>query len=424
VTSDTISGSTGDDSISGTSENDTIHADYGNDTIFGGAGDDLLLGNQDLDSILGGDGDDTIYAGQNSGGLELDEYGNLKRLTGVETLIGGAGNDNLFGQFGADIISGGSDNDTLFGGQGDDTISGGVGDDFIAGQRGNDAVYGGDGNDLLYGDFINGGDGNDSLFGLSDTWTEHGVAGDATLSGGAGDDYLRAGGIMYGGTGADTFFVGNTIEDFSVAEGDMIDDHGGGYTFLISNSATWTQITSTDGGATTRFTGLSASDITESIFVNAPTLIDLTISSTDGDDTLNATSGDTNISGGDGDDTLIVGGGLNATLTGGSGADIFTLTPGTQATGGSTNYASAGATITDFNYDEGDRIEVITGEGVTFSYEDLNYQRDFNGGVTVADAYGSKYSTISITFEGLGTVEPDTAITYGTPSLVPSEWFL
>jgi T1SS-143 domain-containing protein len=74
---------------------------------------------------------------------------------------------------------------------GDDTLVGGAGNDMLFGQEGNDTLFGGDGNDLLWG-----GSGNDEL---------------------------------WGGAGADTFLFMSpdegvdTIKDFSLAEGDMID---------------------------------------------------------------------------------------------------------------------------------------------------------------------------------------------------------
>jgi Ca2+-binding RTX toxin-like protein len=74
---------------------------------------------------------------------------------------------------------------------GDDTLVGGAGNDLLFGQEGNDTLFGGDGNDLLWG-----GSGNDQL---------------------------------WGGAGADTFMFTadtagvDTIKDFSLAEGDVLD---------------------------------------------------------------------------------------------------------------------------------------------------------------------------------------------------------
>jgi Ca2+-binding RTX toxin-like protein len=58
-------------------------------------------------------------------------------------MLGGIGNDVLFGDQG---------NDTLCGGSGDDILFGGSGDDVLFGDSGNDTLIGGFGNDTLMGD--------------------------------------------------------------------------------------------------------------------------------------------------------------------------------------------------------------------------------------------------------------------------------
>ena len=74
--------------------------------------------------------------------------------------MGGAGNDELFGNQGADFLDGGTGNDvlngnladdTLIGGAGSDTLNGGFGNDFLSGDAGNDTLNGGAGNDLAFG---------------------------------------------------------------------------------------------------------------------------------------------------------------------------------------------------------------------------------------------------------------------------------
>ncbi|MFV3127770.1 hypothetical protein [Niveispirillum sp. KHB5.9] len=109
----------------------------------------------------------------------------------------------------------------------------------LVGGTGNDTLIGGDGHDLLIGgegdDLLEGGAGNDTLIG---------GAGHDTLVGGAGDDVLvlDADDIAFGGAGADTFVItdsvvsqwvtvsqsGGTInlldqlKDFTLAEGDRL----------------------------------------------------------------------------------------------------------------------------------------------------------------------------------------------------------
>lgn len=72
-------------------------------------------------------------------------------------LIGGAGNDALFGGDGGDSLAGGDGSDVVFGGAGNDTLNGG---------RGRDRLYGGSGDDTLLAedgevDYVNGGSGHD-----------------------------------------------------------------------------------------------------------------------------------------------------------------------------------------------------------------------------------------------------------------------
>lgn len=72
---------------------------------------------------------------------------------GDNTLIGGGGNDNLFGGNGNDTLQGAAGNDVLSGGNGDDTLIGGAGADQMLGGRGNDLLVWnpGDGSDRLDG---------------------------------------------------------------------------------------------------------------------------------------------------------------------------------------------------------------------------------------------------------------------------------
>ena len=72
---------------------------------------------------------------------------------GDNVLIGGPGNDQLFGGNGNDTIQGGGGNDLLSGGNGDDTLVGGPGSDEMLGGRGDDVLVWnpGDGSDRLDG---------------------------------------------------------------------------------------------------------------------------------------------------------------------------------------------------------------------------------------------------------------------------------
>lgn len=153
---------------------------------------------------------------------------------GNDNLLGGAGEDWMFGGGGDDVMDGGNDNDVLFGGVGMDFMDGGDGDDVLAGGAGDDYLIGGEGNDKLNGedydtqnelgnDYLDGGNGNDKLQGDAGDDILVGGAGEDSLFGGAGNDTLNGGtenDYMNGGAGNDTYRIGlqtgdTTIEDTS-----------------------------------------------------------------------------------------------------------------------------------------------------------------------------------------------------------------
>ncbi|MBD1919125.1 MULTISPECIES: type I secretion C-terminal target domain-containing protein [Cyanophyceae] len=124
-------------------------------------------------------------------------------------LIGTAADNALFGLGGDDLVLTGAGHNLAFGGLGNDTLVGGAGDDGLFGGAGNDIMEGGAGDDLLMG-----GPGND------------------VLDGGGGTN------VLVGGTGADTFRLNtpgaydiaasatpspDTVVDFNVAQGDLLD---------------------------------------------------------------------------------------------------------------------------------------------------------------------------------------------------------
>ena len=89
----------------------------GRDTILGGPGDDRLYGGGDADTVGGGPGRDLLTGD-----------------VGADTLAGGDGGDVLRGGAGDDEIRGGPDDDWLFGGGGRDRLHGDEGDDGLADQ--------------------------------------------------------------------------------------------------------------------------------------------------------------------------------------------------------------------------------------------------------------------------------------------------
>lgn len=187
----------------------------GNDTLIGGTGASHLEGHEGNDflmifsgnaQLVGGDGHDRLVVRGAGANWLLGEDGNdildASRTDGLNTLIGGIGNDTATGGGGEDRLYGEAGDDSLLGGHGNDTMFGGVGHDRMNGNAGNDKLYGEEGNDTMSGgigaDTLAGGDGNDTLDGGNDAWRD-------LLNGGRGNDEGRVGigDTMNGGDGVD-----------------------------------------------------------------------------------------------------------------------------------------------------------------------------------------------------------------------------
>lgn len=159
---DTIYGGRGNDSVDGGPGRDRIFGENGNDTLNGAAGDEDAVdggpgddrvsgGPGDFDLLVGGAGRDWIDGGPGShdiasyeaagGGLEVDlgagRVGGAERepLSGIEDVLGGAGNDTLIGAAASA-----------------NRLDGGPGDDRLVGVGPGDRAYGGPGNDHCGGE--------------------------------------------------------------------------------------------------------------------------------------------------------------------------------------------------------------------------------------------------------------------------------
>lgn len=244
----------------GNSGNDTFETGAGNDTLNGHAGDDVLIGNGGNDTLNGSSGADTIIGGPGDDFLTIDGYDVLveggpgrDRATvlgsadvtldhkGIETLLGGSGNDTLletdstydlfgYGRNGDDVMRGGSGDDTFDGDSGDDILDGNGGDDKLYGDTGADQLRGGDGDDYLEVDcddtVLEGGPGFDQ----ARVMTACGVTlidkGFELMLGHAGDDTLSEANnpqnlTARGNNGNDTFIGGSGQDQF---RGDFGDD--------------------------------------------------------------------------------------------------------------------------------------------------------------------------------------------------------
>lgn len=169
------------------------------------------------DIFVGTEADNTLNAPHNVPSAIAGLGGNdlLDASYEADYILGGEGNDTIFGRPGADIIRGGDGNDLIQAGWQNDTVTGDAGNDTIDGLYGHDVLLGADGDDLITGfegnDRLIGDAGNDTLSGYdlirSDSSGNAGSDGADILDGGEGNDQLWLGGgdRGTGGAGADAF---------------------------------------------------------------------------------------------------------------------------------------------------------------------------------------------------------------------------
>ncbi|MGQ9866955.1 MAG: calcium-binding protein [Pseudanabaenaceae cyanobacterium] len=448
---DTIFGGLGNDSIDGGDDNDTLFGESSEDTLRGGAGGDSLNGGEGNDLLDGGDGNDFIDGESPNGvsviaalppslrGVAADYLqttfparGNLidstdpipaqsqffpngilgdvvsykfspaavnvNLVTGVAT---GWGTDTLkdiehiVGSNFRDTLTGDGNANGIFGEDGDDSISGGGGDDFLSGDEGNDSIDGGAGNDTIFGG-VSGQPGNDSLFGGDGNDTITGGSGNDTLNGGSGNDTLN------GGSGDDVYILDNPGDVVDVVQEPV--GAGSFDTVVLTGGGVYT--------LTQHFTNIERIEVATSVPVTLPAeLAPITVvnpatpsvnitfagsaavlfNGTPGNDSLTGGNGNDQLNGGGGSDTLT--GGIGAdTLTGSSGGDIFVYSTLAANNAGVNNVD----TITDFNPNDGDRIQVpsvsvfldpdLDGDGIPSTVSTLP---------GIANNYGDVYTLIN-----------------------------
>jgi hypothetical protein len=180
---DTMVSGNGTDELHGGNGNDTMQSFEGEDVVRGEGGDDSVSAGKEepdanaADTVDGGPGFDQIPAVDadysrgsdddvsvtNDGVANDGEAGEGDNVLSVEklfifakdaTVVGTAGNDDIFVDADSSLIRGLGGNDKLVAYDGNDTIEGGDGDDFLEGGFGNDVLDGGDGVDQFRGDRI------------------------------------------------------------------------------------------------------------------------------------------------------------------------------------------------------------------------------------------------------------------------------
>jgi Ca2+-binding RTX toxin-like protein len=268
----------------------------GNDTLEGGAGHDEIFGEEGDDLITGGSGNDTV-----DGGAGNDE---LRGNSGDDSVDGGAGDDSMGGAEGDDTLQGGAGHDTLSGGSGDDVMDGGDDADTINGNSGNDEITDTDGDNLI----------TSGIDGLPDR-------GFPFVPGTEDPDPNDDRDSVTTGAGADTILTGDDDDVIDAGDGQNVIDAGYDDDSINAGSGD-DEITSGEGSDTvtsgggddTIFGGLGP------VLGSSANLIDENVDPSNNDPILD--NGDDSIDAGAGDD-LVLGEDDNDTIDGGSGDDTL-----------------------------------------------------------------------------------------------------
>ncbi|MEM7520572.1 MAG: S8 family serine peptidase, partial [Pseudomonadota bacterium] len=154
-----INGNEIGNSLQSASNADLINGEGGDDTLFGFEGDDTLDGGAEEDTASYFNSNENLSINIGSGVAIAGLLG-TDTLIDIENLIGGSGNDTVFGsgvdnviegRDGGDLLAGLDGNDTLLGGEGMDSLSGGNDADSLDGGAADDRLFGNNGNDLING---------------------------------------------------------------------------------------------------------------------------------------------------------------------------------------------------------------------------------------------------------------------------------
>jgi len=123
--------------FTGNAENNVILGLGGDDTILGNAGNDSLYGDRDIETPVYDPVSGTYPSNPGAYDISNLSLADQALLVGVggalengfDSLVGGDGDDGMWGQGEDDTLIGGSGNDCLMGGTGADSMVGGVGND-------------------------------------------------------------------------------------------------------------------------------------------------------------------------------------------------------------------------------------------------------------------------------------------------------
>ena len=365
------------DNLIGDGGDNRLAGGYSNDTLMGGGGADVLDGGAGADLIDGGDGFDFVdYSAPEYRNVTIDlsrtgsqgVQADYDTLLNIEGVIGSSGGDVLKAGSAASTLLGGGGGDSLYGGAGDDLLDGGDGDDQIYAGAGSDKVIGGAGSDTLHliagaaglnadlAALWSGGQGvvnGSAITGIerlgritasdqadnivvgslyADRVELDGLAGDDTLSGGAGGD------LIYGGLGRDSIDGGAGDDFLYVDLDDRLVVGGSGNDIVVFERNTfretainvdlrnlWTGGSGFVGGleirSVERLEAFKTSNADDTVTVGAGSVTaGVSVDLGAGDDRAYGGAGNDSFSGGDGADTLYGGAGSDG-LYGGLGVD-------------------------------------------------------------------------------------------------------
>lgn len=221
---------------------------YGNgasETLVGGAGGDQINGWGGYDVIYAGGGDDIVLSSAYFDDADV-VYGGAgadRIFGGVagDYLFGESGADSLYGDGGADWMDGGADADTLTGAGGDDNLTGGAGADRMEGEGGWDTArydYSGPVGIFLANGGANSGDAAGDTFVsvevISASWYNDTLEGDSTSNALIG---LGGRDFLSGLQGNDFLYGGADSDTLRGGTGGDYQDAGDGYDYVTYDTA-------------------------------------------------------------------------------------------------------------------------------------------------------------------------------------------
>jgi len=419
---DYLVGGAGEDTLHGGQDNDVLDGGAGNDTLYGGLGDDQLTGGEGGDYLDGGDGADTASYEDSAEGVTVDLWtgvgttgdaaGDL--LRDVENVVGSNHNDLIWGGTGVNSLYGGAGNDNLVSGALATVLDGGDGIDWANYTRSTSAVdvnlatgdvSGGhaEGDTLVsieyvwgsnYGDVLRGDDGANNL---------GGYGGDDILYGGAGDDILQGNignDVLFGGAGADVLNGEDGIDTASYSDAtsrvavDLV--HGNTHTGVDGAIYGGSEA---EGDELQNIENVTGSAFDDSLTGDA---VDNRLEGGDGDDWLN---------GREGDDVLVGGSGADR-LAGGDGSD--TADYSTSAEGVTVSFYSNLGYFGDAAGDSFTSVENVIGSGYDDEFYGNAAANSFDGGEGI-DRVRYDLSSVAVNVDlnlGVGTTGDAQGDTY------------